>query len=85
MIAVCPIGYSNQFGDVKGGNPPFEATLEKCKTDCDDRDDCGSFSHSRSQQKCKLMKESTPTHHQYQDYEFCAKEGNSVMLIVLNT
>ena len=62
-------------GDVSGGGLTggYDATLQKCKNDCDARKDCYSFSHSISKQECKLMAESKPTHGKWQDYQFCSK------------
>ena len=75
----CPIGYYKKDGDVKGhGLGELKGTtIDQCKTDCDNRDDCRSFTHSSTLQHCYLLEETAPTSSKYEDFIFCAKEGNA--------
>ena len=53
--------------------PGYAATLEKCKNDCDARNDCHFFAHSISKQKCRLIEQRIPTDKKFQDYQVCSK------------
>ena len=58
----------------------YEASLQKCKEDCNNNNNCNSFGYSQiASKQCKLMTEVAPTmpnYSPYQDFQFCARKKN---------
>ena len=73
VFSVCPTGYEAKVGDVEGGGlvGGYSASLEKCKSDCDDSSNCFSFVHYMGGNHCKLLAEAELNYPKYKDGQFC--------------
>ena len=77
-------------GDVPYWLEPYEATMKQCANDCINTDKCKSFSHSISENMCKLMIERKPTGNGlyekqglYGHYQYCMR-GNFKIILVMD-
>ena len=54
----------------------YTASLQKCAENCQHRNECKAFEHSKRENKCRLLSKGTPTLPTYKDYQFCSKSGD---------
>ena len=72
----CAVGYIPETGDIPGDGlePGFDSSLQRCADECTEKNECKSFSFSKSRNECKLMKDYYPTDEDpFQDFQFCRK------------
>ena len=74
-ITVCPDDYIERDRDNKrhGLTGSYDASKNKCKADCDKRDDCKAFQHSQSKKQCKLVGDLASDGSKFKDFSFCEK------------
>ena len=74
----CPSGFTAKDGALSGSGleARYTASLQTCAKDCQHRNECKAFEHSKSENKCRLVTKVTPTPPTYRDYQFCSKSGD---------
>ena len=74
----CPSGFTAKDGAVSGTGlgARYPASLHKCAEDCQHRNECKAFEHSKRENRCRLLTKSTPTPPTYKDYQVCIKSSD---------